>query len=51
MKIHDLPVLPISPPLLDEARVELIKPAFAALFVDAVGQSFTDLLPVLCAVN
>ena len=49
--MHDMPVFLFSPLTLGHSRAENVKPAFSALFVDTIGQSFTDLQPVLCAMN
>ena len=49
--MNDLSIFLVSPPPLGEFRTEYVNPAFSALFVDAIGQSFTDLHPALCAMN
>ena len=49
--MHDLPVFLFSPPALGQTRAEHVKPAISALFVDTVGQSLTDLHPILDAMD
>ena len=49
--MHDQPVLLDSPLTLGESRAEYIDPAFPTLLADSIWQSFTDLMPLLCAMD
>ena len=49
--MHDLPIFLFSLLALGQTRAEHVKPAISALFVDTVGQSLTDLQPILYAKN
>ena len=46
--MHDQGIFLLGPLFfLGEVRSEFVEPTFAALLVDAIGQSQADLLPVL----